>query len=86
MTNTNGQSPFLSVFMYLNDTKEYKDELTYMNIDFEVKSNCDYEVLNIDISKIRRVFGNIIGNSIKNMKEDKYKDIIIKFASKYDIK
>ena len=51
--------------------KEYKDELTYMNIDFEVKSNCDYEVLNIDISKIRRVFGNIIGNSIKNMKKDK---------------
>ena len=51
--------------------KEYKDELTYMDIEFEVSSNCDEEVLNIDISKIRRVFGNIIGNSIKNMKEHK---------------
>ena len=27
MSNTNGQSPFLSVFMYLGDTKEYKKEL-----------------------------------------------------------
>lgn len=27
MTNTNGQSPFLSVFMYLGETKEYKEEL-----------------------------------------------------------
>ncbi|WP_296649003.1 sensor histidine kinase [Romboutsia sp. 13368] len=51
--------------------KEYKDELTYMDIEFEVNSNCDDEVLNIDISKLRRVFGNIIGNSIKNMKEHK---------------
>lgn len=28
MTNTNGQSPFLSVFMYLGETKEYKEELS----------------------------------------------------------
>jgi ribonucleoside-triphosphate reductase len=27
MTNTNGQSPFLSVFMYIGETKEYKEEL-----------------------------------------------------------
>ena len=27
MTNTNGQSPFLSVFMYLGETEEYKEEL-----------------------------------------------------------
>ena len=27
MTTTNGQAPFLSVFMYLGETEEYKDEL-----------------------------------------------------------
>ena len=27
MTNTNGQAPFLSVFLYLGETEEYKDEL-----------------------------------------------------------
>lgn len=34
MTNTNGQSPFLSVFMYLNDTKEYKKELAMLIEEF----------------------------------------------------
>ena len=34
MTNTNGQSPFLSVFMYLNDTSEYKDELAMLIEEF----------------------------------------------------
>lgn len=34
MTNTNGQSPFLSVFMYLNDTDEYKDELAMLIEEF----------------------------------------------------
>ena len=31
---SNGQSPFLSVFMYLNDTKEYKDELAMLIEEF----------------------------------------------------
>jgi len=34
MTNTNGQSPFLSVFMYLNDTMEYKEELAMLIEEF----------------------------------------------------
>ena len=34
MTNTNGQSPFLSVFMYLNDTDEYKKELAMLIEEF----------------------------------------------------
>ena len=50
--------------------EEYKEEPKYMSIDFQVNSNCDNDILNIDISKIRRVFGNIIGNSIKNLKEN----------------
>lgn len=34
MTNTNGQAPFLSVFMYLNETDEYKDELAMVIEEF----------------------------------------------------
>lgn len=34
MTNTNGQAPFLSVFMYLNETDEYKDELSWLIEEF----------------------------------------------------
>lgn len=34
MTTTNGQSPFLSVFMYLGETEEYKDELAMIIEEF----------------------------------------------------
>lgn len=34
MTNTNGQAPFLSVFMYLNETQEYKEELALLIKEF----------------------------------------------------
>lgn len=34
MTTTNGQSPFLSVFMYLNETDEYKEELAMLIEEF----------------------------------------------------
>lgn len=34
MTNTNGQSPFLSVTMYLGETKEYKEELAMIIEEF----------------------------------------------------
>ena len=34
MTNTNGQSPFLSVCMYLNETEEYKEELALLIEEF----------------------------------------------------
>ena len=30
MTNTNGQAPFLSVFMYLGETEKYKEELSML--------------------------------------------------------
>lgn len=30
MTNTNGQSPFLSIFMWINETEEYKNELAML--------------------------------------------------------
>lgn len=34
MTNTNGQAPFLSVFMYIGETEEYKDELAMIIEEF----------------------------------------------------
>lgn len=34
MTTTNGQAPFLSVFMYLNETQEYKEELALLIEEF----------------------------------------------------
>ena len=34
MSTTNGQSPFLSVFMYLNETEEYKEELAMIIEEF----------------------------------------------------
>ncbi len=34
MTNTNGQAPFLSVTMYLGETKEYKEELALIIEEF----------------------------------------------------
>lgn len=34
MTTTNGQSPFLSVYMYLGETEEYKEELSMLIEEF----------------------------------------------------
>ncbi len=34
MTTTNGQSPFLSVCMYLGETEEYKEELAMLIEEF----------------------------------------------------
>ena len=37
MTTTNGQSPFLSVFMYLGETDEYKEELAMIIEEFLIQ-------------------------------------------------
>lgn len=59
--------------------EEYEDEIAQLGIEFSIKSNCDEATINIDKSKIRRVFGNIISNSIKHMdKKDKKIEIIFK--------
>ena len=34
MTNTNGQAPFLTVFMYLSENKEYKKEVAMLSEEF----------------------------------------------------
>ena len=41
-----------------------------VNIDFKIKTNCEKEKLNVDILKMKRVFSNIISNSIKFVPEN----------------
>ncbi len=60
----------------LND--DYKIELNNKNIDFKITSNCENAKLNIDVLKIKRVFSNIISNSIKYVPKNGSIDISIK--------
>jgi signal transduction histidine kinase len=45
---------------------DYEAELTERGIAFSVSVSCPNEILFVDISKLRRVFGNIISNSLKH--------------------
>lgn len=61
--------------------EEYEDELSQLNIKLYTECNCNDVLVDLDISKIRRVFGNIIGNSIKHM-EDNHMEKEIKISFK----
>ena len=50
---------------------DYQDELEQKNISFELISKCDNKIINIDLVKIKRVFGNIIANSVNHFKGKK---------------
>lgn len=52
------------LFKIINE--DYNDELSYKNITMGFKSKCDNKIINIDLVKIKRVFGNIITNSVKH--------------------
>ncbi|MEA4845832.1 MAG: HAMP domain-containing sensor histidine kinase [Clostridiaceae bacterium] len=45
---------------------DYEEELTERGVAFSISVKCPDEVLFTDTSKLRRVFGNIIGNSLKH--------------------
>ena len=45
---------------------DYEAELKERDIAFSVSVSCPSELLFVDISKLRRVFGNIISNSLKH--------------------
>ncbi len=45
---------------------DYEMELTERGVVFSVNVSCPNEILFIDIAKMRRVFGNIISNSLKH--------------------
>lgn len=45
--------------------EDYSEELIAKNIEFEVQCSCPDDLVEADTAKLRRVFGNIISNSIK---------------------
>ncbi len=45
---------------------DYEAELAEKGVAFSIQVNCPDEVLFIDVTKMRRVFGNIIDNSLKH--------------------
>lgn len=45
---------------------DYDDELKHMDVNFKIENSCPTVKLQVDVSKMRRVFGNIIGNSLKH--------------------
>ncbi len=52
---------------FLKDIKNnYKDELEEKNIEFKIETNCSKNTLTMDIAKIRRIFSNIINNSVRH--------------------
>jgi signal transduction histidine kinase len=46
-------------------SEEYTEELSLKNVGFKAENRCGNCSVNVDISKIRRVFGNIIGNALR---------------------
>jgi signal transduction histidine kinase len=48
---------------------DYEAELTERGIVFTVNTSCPNEMIFVDISKMRRVFGNIIDNSLKHFSQ-----------------
>lgn len=47
--------------------KDYKEELKEKNIEFEIKSNIKNKDIYVDLAKFKRVFSNIITNSVNHL-------------------
>lgn len=67
--------------LYTIVKEEYEEELSQLDIKLYTEYSCKDALVDLDISKIRRVFGNIIGNSIKHM-EDNHMEKEIKISFK----
>lgn len=50
---------------------DYADELENQGVDFTVSNRAESAAVNIDKQKIKRVLGNIFGNSLKHFKSDR---------------
>lgn len=50
---------------------DYEDELKDKNINLNITSNCDSKKIRVDLIKLKRVFGNIITNSVTHFKGTK---------------
>ena len=62
----------------------YKDDLLEKNIELKIKTNCPNSTLSLDIYRIKRVFSNIISNSIRYLKKDNNEIIITINKIKHD--
>lgn len=51
--------------------KDYEDELNDKNISLEIDSNCDNKCVSVDVVKLKRVFSNVINNSVTHFKGKK---------------
>src|SRR5574344_234500 len=49
---------------------DYYIDLEDKNIKFIIKTKCKNEIINIDLNKIKRVFSNIISNSVRYLDKD----------------
>lgn len=48
--------------------KDFEDDLSDKMIKLNINSNCYDKMINVDVIKLKRVFGNIINNSVTNFK------------------
>ena len=49
---------------------EYEEEVNDKNIKFKIKCNCKKDSIVLDKAKIKRVFSNLISNSIRHIKDN----------------
>lgn len=65
-----------------NIKNDYAEELNDKNIKLIIKSNCDNKLINVDLVKIKRVFSNIITNSVTHFnKKNGVINIIISYKN-----
>lgn len=51
--------------------KDFEDELFDKKIKLSINSNCYEKVVNVDVTKLKRIFSNIITNSVTHFKNKK---------------
>ena len=49
--------------------EEYQEELTSLGVQMNLANQAPLQAVEVDISKIRRVFGNLISNSLKHFQD-----------------
>ena len=52
-------------------TESYDDELEHLGVRFIYDHCSNSDIVDVDIQKMRRVFGNVISNSLKHFRSDK---------------
>jgi len=62
---------------------DYKIELNNLGISFNVKTKLSNNYINVDILKLKRIFANIIQNSIRFVPKDGKIDILISSDNEY---